>query len=257
MKPFELTEEAKEKILARAMEEMKKSLDDYSFKTGEQKLTFSTTVSEVLKDKITVMFEPLTYLRMQALVEFYDTELAWYGLIKKINPKLYYVYDVKVMKQTVNGSKVDTEDEDMLEFFDSLTDEEINDLHFQAHSHVNMSTGASGTDIENQLDTVSKIDKKGFYLFQIWNKSGDINTYLYDKEANMLYDRKDIVIEVEAGETTLSDFVASTVDLVSERKTSYYPNYNYLPKETKKGKKKKEESTWLNDYWPGTYVYDE
>ena len=251
MKQLKLSEETKIKLFEKFVEKFKKELENFENSLNETKFSFSGELSSVAKEKIHVIYDPFAYLKMQALVDYYDTEVSWYGLIRQIDPRTYYIYDVKVYKQTVSGAKVDTEDEDMLEFFDSLSDEEFNDLHFQAHSHVRMSTGASGVDLQNQADIVKNMGNKGFYMFQIWNKSGDINTYLYDVDNNVFYDKKDIIIDFSDGKTTISDFVLDTTELVVEKKFT-----NCSSAQNNKGKdKKKETTTYLPSYYDG-YGYN-
>ena len=269
MKPINLSEDDKLKLFEQFLDKFKKEIEEYAFNTSDATLSVKTNFSEVAKEKVVITYAQEAFLRMQSLVEFFDTEVAWYGLVERIDEKHFYVYDVKVCKQYVNGAKVDTEDEDTLEFFNNLTDDEANHLHFQAHSHVKMSTGASGVDIQNQKDVIKNLGKTGFYIFQIWNKSNDINTYLYDLDNNVFYDRKDVVIDVEG----VDDFIADVAELVVEKKVYPYQyngsGYNYnsgygstqktattdKKKETKE-KEEKYEPTYLNGYYDGTY-YEE
>ena len=265
MKPLFLSEEMKEELFKQFLEKFKKELDEYAFNTSETSMTIKTNFSQTAKEKVVITYSQEAYLRMQALVEFFDTEVAWYGLVEQLDPLHYYVYDVKLHKQYVNGAKVDTEDEDALAFFESLTDDEANHMHFQAHSHVKMSTSASGVDLENQRGMVKNMGKTGFYIFQIWNKSGDINTYLYDLDNNVYYDKKDVIIDVEG----VDDFIAEVAGLVVEKKAYPYQtgngyNYSSTKKETdkKEDKKEKEESvlrdhTYLPGYYDGySYGYE-
>jgi len=251
MKPIKITEEVENKMLESFFANFRKEWEKFKENMNDTKFTFSTDFSMKAKEKITIVYSQKAYVRMEALVNYYDTEVAWYGLVKKLSDTLYYVYDVKICKQYVNGSKVDTEDNDTLEFFNSLTDDEAEHMHFQAHSHVKMSTAASGVDLQNQADVVRSMGKSGFYIFQIWNKSGDINTYLYDLDNNMFYDKNDVVIDIEDEDDTVSGFIASTKELVLEKKT--YPYQNYYPVQKKSKKNEKNETVYLNDYWDGTY----
>ena len=51
--------------------------------------------------------------------------------------------------------------------------------------------------------------------FQIWNKNLDINSFLYDLDANLFYDRDDIMVVVEDDEFgTMSEFINSAKDKV-------------------------------------------
>ena len=247
MKPIKMTKEAEERMLTSFFEKFRKEWETFKENLNDVKFSFSTDLSEVAKEKILIIYSQKAYLRMQALVDFYDTEVGWYGLVERVTDKIFRVYDVKLCKQYVNGAKVDTEDEDTLEFFNSLTDDEAEHLHFQAHSHVKMSTGASGVDLQNQADVVKNMGNSGFYIFQIWNKNNDINTYLYDLDNNVFYDRKDIVLDIEDEDALISDFLDSTTDMVVEMKYQY---------QKKQGKK--EEPAYLNGYYGGNvYPYDE
>ena len=251
MKPIKLSEEAEFALLTQFVKKFRKELSDFNFNINDTKFSMTMTLSQVAKEKVTILFTKEAYLKMHALVNFYDTEVGWYGLVEKITDKLYRVYDVKVCKQYVNGAKVDTEDEDTLEFFNSLTDEEADHMHFQGHSHVKMSTGASAIDLQNQADVIHNMGKTGFYIFQIWNKSNEISTYLYDLDNNMFYDSKDVIIDIEDGENTISSFVDSTLDLVIEKK---YPYQEYKGKGKKTGELA-QYNKWENPYGADGY-YD-
>ena len=257
MKPINLSEDMKLKLFEKFLDKFKKEIEDYAFNINETSLTIKANFNEIAKEKVVVRYTQEAYLRMQTLVDYFDTEVAWYGLVERLGEKVFRVYDVKVCKQIVTGGKVDTEDEDALAFFESLSDDEANHMHFQAHSHVKMSTSASGVDLENQRGMVKNLGKTGFYIFQIWNKSGDINTYLYDLDNNVYYDKKDVIIDVEG----VDDFIAEVADLVVEKKAYPYQtgngyNYSSTKKETdKKEDKKEKEEGVLRDhtYLPGYY----
>ena len=229
MKPIALSGEEKEKLIQKFVAQLSKSLDSYTFDSST-KFTFETKVGEKLKDKIDILYAPQAYLRMKRLVDSFSSEVSWFGLVKKLSPKQYYVYDVLVPKQYVDGAKVDTTDEDMLEFYSNLTDEQAEFMHFQAHSHVNFDTIASGTDMTNQMDILSNIPgKQGFYIFQIWNKRGSINTFLYDLDENRFYDKDDVNIVVSDSEYgSLDNFIAEAEKLVGkiQSQTTWYGTYN-------------------------------
>lgn len=269
MRPINLSNETVDKLYGEFLEKFKNEIANYGF-SGGTSMTIKTNFEEVAKEKVIIKYTQEAFLRMQALVDFFDSEVAWYGLCERLGEKEFRVYGVKLCKQEVSGAKVDTSDEDTLEFFCSLTDDEAEHLHFQAHSHVKMSTGASGTDIQNQQDVVRNMGKSGFYIFQIWNKNNDINTYLYDLDNNVFYDRKDVMIVIEDSMGDLDDFIASVADLVVEKKTypyqyggnGYLGNYYNKSTETKTSKKteKKEEDdeydkVYLGDFYDGIHGY--
>ena len=244
MKPIILTEKAQAAVRELFISKFDKEFANYRFNMNDTKLSFSFDVSAEAKEKVTILYSQAAYVRMMALVDYYDTEVGWYGLVDKISDKLYYVYDVKVCKQYVSGGKVDTEDSDTLDFFNSLTDEEIEHMHFQAHSHVRMGTGASGLDLQNQANVIKNAGMKGFYIFQIWNKSYDINTYLYDMDNNTFYDHRDVLIEIEdVDHGSISSFIGSTLDLVVEKKYGNYKGSSEFDKD--QGKKNTKEPVSL------------
>ena len=217
MRPLKLNDKEKSELVNKLLKQFITSLDNYTF-GNSTKITFEATIGGKLKDKIKLVYSPSAWLKMQTLVKNFTSEVSWFGLVDKTeSPLVYYIYDVLVCKQQVNGAKVDTEDEDMLEFLSGLTDEQAEHLHFQAHSHVNMATSASGTDLQNQADIIGNMPgNDGFYIFQIWNKYGDINTYFYDLANNAFYDRDDVEIYID-DETygTIDDFINEAKKLVT------------------------------------------
>lgn len=272
MKPIKLTEEMRFAVFQDMVKKLDDQLNSYGFNTTDASITLKTNFSETAKQKVVITYTQQAYLRMRKLVQHFDSEVAWYGLVEQIDPLHYRVYDAKVCKQYVSGVKVDTEDEDTFEFFSQLTDDEAEHMHFQAHSHVNMSTSASGTDVQNQEDMIKSLSGKGFYIFQIWNKKDEVSTYLYDVDNNIFYDSKDVILEIEG----MDDFLASVVDLVQKKVVQYpYQNQNNTwnasgaanpkPKEetsaAKKDEKIKEKESeskqpaYLPGYYDGDYSY--
>jgi hypothetical protein len=216
MKPIALSQEAKTKLLKGLLQEFTKTLDNYEFNVNEAKFSYEQNFSVKAKDKIVIRFTPKAYLRCLEMVKSFSSEIGWYGLIRKIEDRVYQVYDIIVCNQKVSGGRVITEDNDMVEFYERLTDDQAEFLHFQAHSHVNMSTSPSNVDLENQASTVKNMGGTGFYLFQIWNKSLDINSFLYDLDNNVFYDRDDIEVLVDDDEFgSVTGFINSLKDKVT------------------------------------------
>lgn len=215
MKPIKLSEKLKEKIFGAMSEQITKALNSYEFNLDKTKFSFEQSLAVKAKERITIHFTPLAYLRCLEMVRCYSSEIGWYGLIRKIDKRTYQVYDIIVCKQKVNGARVITEDDDMIEFYESLTDEQSEFMHFQAHSHVNMGTTPSAVDVENQMSTVRNMGGKGFYLFQIWNKTLDINSFLYDLDSNIFFDKDDIDVVIDDEQFgTVSGFIDSLKDKV-------------------------------------------
>lgn len=255
MRPINISNEERASIAAKMLEELGKKLNEYTFGDSTS-FKFEASFCEKLKDKIRIAYTPTAYLRMSSLVDEFDSEISWFGLVEKKSPKLYRVYDVLVCKQQVDGGKVDTKDEDMLDFISNLTDEQSDHMHFQAHSHVNFDTKASGTDMQNQADILASMPgHEGFYIFQIWNKRGSINTYLYDLDENCFYDKNDIELVIEDPDYEDMDlFVAEARSKVE--KINYAEKYAKKKEPWKPEKKKDEKSKVDNRYLNGVPDYD-
>lgn len=218
MKPIFLTDE--EKIaLKKEMEEAieKGCLIDGSF-------TFSRKYVRKNEDKVTatIYFTPGAYLKMKTLIEKFSSEVAWHGLIRRLGQTEWIIYDLLVFKQNVTGATVTTDDESYVKFLMDLPEEDANHMHMHGHSHVNMGVTPSSTDIAYQQDVLSNLNGKGFYLFQIWNKSMKSTSLLYDFENGVMYENKDIVIDIvdDAG-FSLSDFIVNSEKLVINKATTF------------------------------------
>ena len=202
MKKLKLTAEEKKALL----KEFEQSLDGYDA-TEDKELSFVKKLEEPAKEKIHIIFTPLAYLRCSELVRAFSGEVGLNGLVENLSENKYLVYDIMVYPQVVNGARtVDpTKTNDWYEKYEDVLEK----MRFQAHSHVNMSTTASTTDMENQKQTVRNVES-GIRIFQIWNKSGDINTFVYDLDKDLLYDRKDVVVDVLGDDSYnyLTDFMA-------------------------------------------------
>ena len=228
MKPIKLTKKEKEEFIKDALKELVEKVDEYEYSSTSTSFKYEKSFNKESKEKIQIIYEPFTFMKMSALVKEFSSEIGWYGLVKKIGDKAYYVYDVKICHQQVSGVRVIDESPDN-QFYEDLGDD-IDYLHFQAHSHVNMPTGPSGTDTDNQVNTVQNLGGTGFFIFQIWNKSGDINTFLYDLDENLMYDRNDVDIIIADDQMSLDEFIEDAKSLVT--------SITYKPAETTWGKPK-------------------
>jgi hypothetical protein len=153
---------------------------------------------------------------MLTLLAKFNTEVAWHVLMYRgTEPNTFYVYDVLVYPQKVTGSTVNTNDEDYTQFMVDLTDQQAEDLRGQCHSHVNMGVTPSGVDLTHQEKLLKMLNCQGFYMFQIWNKSLAVNTYIFDYDNNIKYDPEDVDVEVEFEDHTMaSEFVKEAKDNV-------------------------------------------
>lgn len=236
MKLITLSQNDKIDMMKEMIAKFSSALEQYEFNINETKFSYEKSFSVKAKDKIIIRFTPQAYLRCLEMVKVYTSEIGWYGLIRKLEDRVYQVYDIIVCNQRVSGGRVVTDDDDMIEFYETLSDEQAEFLHFQAHSHVNMGTTPSSVDLENQASTVKNMGGTGFYLFQIWNKSLDINSFLYDLDNNVFYDKDDIEVVVDDDQFgSITGFINSIKDKVASMTYSQPKEYSsYYSKGTVK-----------------------
>lgn len=229
MRPIEMTKEISDAMILnifKQFREMVKLYPTYASKSGKStKITIDCNFDIPITEKVKLIYTPEAWIRMKSLVAHFSTEVAWYGVVDKIDKRTFRIRDVKICKQIVTGVKVDSEDADTNEFYDSLTDDEVNHLHFQGHSHVNMGTTPSEVDVRNQLDMVANLGGTGFFIFQVWNKKDSITTVLYDLDENVIYDSDDVKMIVEDSMGSITDWVDYADKLVVTKKPTTYSSW--------------------------------
>lgn len=245
MKPIFLSDEEKQKLI----QEFTEHLDKQGMQDG--KLTFSRDYS--LKDQAhsaLVTYTPAAFAKMVMLIMSYNSEVAWYCLIKRgEDPETFIVYDVLVYPQKVTGVTVDTDDSKIAQFYIDLDKAGKEQPHCQCHSHVNMGTSASSRDLNNQKDTIAMMGQEGFYLFQIWNKKLEHTSFLYDFDNNLFYEDKDIELDVADDDgCPLSWFIEDSQKMVVSAPTVGTSWNTSTPSYSKP-------ATGYYDYQKGAYVY--
>ena len=170
------------------------------------------------KDKININFTADAWAKQSRLIDDFTSEVAWHGLMRQLSPTEYEIYDILVYPQQVTGVTVETDQDKYNDWLLSQSDETFNNIRYQAHSHVNMSTSPSGVDDANESNIVNKLKGNDFYLFMIWNKRGEFTARLYDYAANKIYDKDDISVTYT---DTLSDFAATAQSLVTKALPTY------------------------------------
>lgn len=126
-----------------------------------------------------IRFTSDAWNKQWALINNFDTEIAWHGLMRPIEGG-YEVYDILVYPQEVTGGTVETDQVKYQTWLMKQPDEVFNNIRYQGHSHVNMMPYASSTDEANQDRLVAQLPPDDFYLFMIWNKRGYYTATLYD-----------------------------------------------------------------------------
>ena len=195
-------------------EEKKSLLDKFTKQLDELtdcEVNFSETIK--MQDKVNIYYTPDAYSKTVRLVMAHSGEIAWHCLVRKVEDG-YEVYDVLAYPQTVGPASVhvkmgrkfgDGKPKDPKKYYTDwynevvleMPEEDERNLCGQCHSHVNMGTTPSSVDINQQKEELELKGKSGYYLFQIWNKKLEVNTFLYDLDNGVLYEKDDVNIVIE------------------------------------------------------------
>ena len=186
MRPIRLNEEHLTKI----KEHIDTMLNMYN---ADESLTLKLDSSVVAVEvpKPIVYLTASAYVKMTYLIHTSNKELAWHGTVTKIENN-YLIEDIFVYPQTVTAATVDSDDAKYPVWCMQLSDEVINKLRFQGHSHVNMGASPSGRDTTNWKDFLNILKEDEFYIFCIGNKKGDYYWTIYDNAINVMFENKDI-----------------------------------------------------------------
>lgn len=230
-----------EDIKLKILKEVAEKLEGY--KSVDGKFSFSTSVAgDGAEEDISISMTPAAYLKMLSLVAEFTSEVAWHGTVER-NGNHFSIKDIFVYPQVVTGVTVTPDQVEYTNWLYDLPDEDFNALRFHGHSHVNMTTSPSGTDIQFQTDMLAKLTDDDYYIFVIWNKRGDFTFRVYDLATNSMYDNSDIDFYVEDVEADL--FIADAKKMV----VSSYAASN-------KNTKVDTHSSWWNKYHDGGYHWN-
>jgi hypothetical protein len=200
MRPIKLTPAIKTEVLA----EFERLLDKEKMFDGEFKFSKTYVYESQGKAKpAKLVFSPLAFAKMTALIQRTSTEVAWHGTATRDSqtPSLFYISDILVYPQVVSGATVRVDSNKYASWLSTLDNDTFNALRFQGHSHVNMGVTPSGTDLQHQADLLEETPDNSFYIFLICNKSFAYNCKIFDMPSNILYEDKDI--EILIGDETL------------------------------------------------------
>ena len=213
------------KLYAEQLDSM--SLLDVAAKSFQDNFTYKSTVKPVIK------FTKKAMLIIQELVQQCEKEIAWNGLVEyDAETNTYTVYDILIFPQIVTGTSVNVDETKYAMWLAGLTNEQLRDMRFHGHSHVNMGVSPSGIDTGYQKEMLD-MQIKDFYIFMIFNKRHDMYACIYDVEQNAFYEKDDIIIEEESKLNPYKDLVSGWInDYVSQPKPAYgqYPTYGTQPR---------------------------
>ena len=143
---------------------------------------FSTVVEHIPS----VFFTAEVIRAIEYIVYSQAKEVAWMGLVEKLEDNNYLVYKLYVPKQTVTAASVDIDADAIAKLTMQILDEGHNPEHlrYHGHSHVNMTVFPSVTDQDHMADY---LEHAPFFIREIRNKKQDSRVDIFDKEANKIY----------------------------------------------------------------------
>lgn len=180
-------------------------------------ISYTKNLCEVKKDFIEIKFVNRSYEKMMALVRHFDTEIAWHGLVNRVDDTHFEITDILVYPQIVSGATVETDQSKYQMWLmdpDVHSDEEFSHIRMQGHSHVNMSTSPSCVDLNNQDRMLQIFGEEDFFIFLIWNKREEHTCRLYDMKNNVMYNESDIHFLYES---EFTDFLQGSEAMLEKR----------------------------------------
>lgn len=245
MKPIKIPEETQKKLI----EDFTKYLTKE--RMSDAKINYTASITDFIAKnaiKPTVQFTPEAYLKMYTLVQNTSDEIGWHGIVTKHN-NLYIITDILVYPQITTASTVTGDDDKYPEWLVKLPDEIFNKIRFQGHSHVNMATNPSGVDSNFYDAILQSLEPGDYYIFCIMNKKNDLNIWLYDFNQNIIFEKKDITVQIRVGKTNTLDswlkknkeeYVKTKWDIESNAEIGFQNNTKSNKKENKPSKKENE-----------------
>ena len=220
-KRIRLSESEIQKIASEFIEKARKT------RTVNGKITYDTETKVNTKNRIKISITAEAWLKMQALVQNFDTEVECYGLLRR-NKKVIELYDILNYPHTADACSVRGDFEKHQEWLFSLPPEQFKHLRMHGHSHVRMSVTPSSTDMQFRNDTAAQLPDNDMYLFMILNKHGSVEASFYDTKKNLLYEEDDIDIDIIFSDgTSLDSFLREADTMVSTtREEEFYGEFN-------------------------------
>ncbi len=159
-------------------------------------------------------------LKMSELVRHCTKEVGWHGFVERKDNNTYVITDIVVYPQTVTGTTVNTDELEYAQWLMKLTTDQVKQMRFQGHSHVNMTCSPSPVDIDLYNKYLTSLTKDDFYIFFICNKRAELYALLYDLKTNTKYTTADIDI---IKETDMSNWYEQVKENIKEHKPIIKP----------------------------------
>ena len=203
MKRFKIT---KEFLLAALDQKIKETVEKID--KGVVIKNFEVSMDTIEKDKtpkITLLFKEDANRKIIGIIkQAAPTEVGWHGLTERTVEEIdgvlnitYTIKDILIFPQVVTGGAVDSDPEKYgLWQMNDVGRENMRNMRYHGHSHVNMATNPSSTDTNYQARKMENL-QQGYYIFTIENTRGESWSKIYDADYNLVAENTDIVRKYE------------------------------------------------------------
>lgn len=235
-----------------------------SIRVADSNLTVKLDTKDLINtegvEMPTIVIEEKASTKLWAYVALCDKEIGWHGTVVR-EGNTFRITDVFLFPQTVTAATVTTDDDEYSTWILSQPDEVFNQMRFHGHSHVNMTTGASGVDVAYQQNLLR--DVQDFYIFGIFNKRYDMNFCIYDMQTNFLYEKEDIEVQDfctlydEAITEEMKAYVRTVTPVTTYKATppvaGSQTTYSYHQTHLSEVGQQEEENKYGKDWWEKHY----
>lgn len=182
-----------------------------------------------VEEKAILYFTETAWMKMQYLIAVFGSECAWHGVVERHgeDKSEFIVKDILVYPQQVTGATVTTDQKEYEDWMNDLDDETFNALKFHGHSHVNMGVTPSSVDNEHQRGIVSQLNDSQFYIFGIFNKSGNRWLKIFDMKRNIAFEKDDIEVKILMDGSRCFDLMEDADKKITTKTVSYAGGYSY------------------------------
>lgn len=182
-----------------------------------------------VEEKAVLYFTETAWMKMQYLIAVFGSECAWHGVVERHgeDKSEFIVKDILVYPQQVTGATVTTDQKEYEDWMNDLDDDTFDALKFHGHSHVNMGVTPSGVDNDHQRGIVSQLNDSQFYIFGIFNKSGNRWLKIFDMKRNIAFEKDDIEVKILMDGSRCFDLMEDADKKITTKTVSYAGGYSY------------------------------
>lgn len=113
---------------------------------------------------------------MWNLILSFDREVGWYMMLDKDE---HQFEKLLLYPQTSTATTFTTNDLEMMNWFDSFSDDEFKRIRCHGHSHVWMDVAPSRTDLDFEESIMRQLEPNDMYVFLICNKYKQMRVAIY------------------------------------------------------------------------------